>query len=154
VKNGNDRLVVLNRVARSVIDEVRGNHPEFVFTYRGHRVTKINNSAWKCARERAADQLESASALGLPSRAGSRSQAHVRATVARCGRFIRGPTRPARSPEWTHHNALLAGGAREPDHCSGKSLFAAVPQNSRIGSFAEECARWLISKSLFLRCPS
>jgi integrase len=57
VKNGNDRLVVLNRVARSVIDEVRGNHPEFVFTYRGHRVTKINNSAWKCARERAADQL-------------------------------------------------------------------------------------------------
>lgn len=58
VKNGSDRLVVLNRVARSVIDEVRGDHPEFVFTYRGHRVTKINNSAWKCARERAADRLE------------------------------------------------------------------------------------------------
>ena len=58
VKNGDDRLVVLNRVARSVIDEVRGVHSEFVFTYRGHRVTKINNSAWKCARERAADELE------------------------------------------------------------------------------------------------
>ena len=35
VKNGDDRLVVLNRVARSVIDEVRGEHPEFVFTYQG-----------------------------------------------------------------------------------------------------------------------
>jgi integrase len=58
VKNGEDRLVVLNQVARSVIDEVRGDHTEFVFTYRGEPVTKINNSAWKCARERAADQLE------------------------------------------------------------------------------------------------
>jgi integrase len=58
VKNGEDRMVVLNRVARSVIDEVRGEHPEFVFTYQGRQVTKILNSAWKCARTRAADQLE------------------------------------------------------------------------------------------------
>jgi integrase len=33
VKNGEDRLVVLNRVARSIIDSVRGQHPEFVFTW-------------------------------------------------------------------------------------------------------------------------
>jgi integrase len=52
VKNGEDRLVVLNRVAKSVIDEVRGEHPEFVFTYRGHPVTSINNTAWKNARKR------------------------------------------------------------------------------------------------------
>jgi integrase len=58
VKNGDDRVVVLNRVARSVIDEVRGEHADFVFTYRGRAVTKIYNSAWKCARERAADELE------------------------------------------------------------------------------------------------
>jgi len=31
VKNGEERLVVLNRVARSVIESVRGKHPEFVF---------------------------------------------------------------------------------------------------------------------------
>ena len=31
VKNGQDRLVVLNRVARSVVDSVRGQHPEYVF---------------------------------------------------------------------------------------------------------------------------
>ena len=40
VKNNEERLVVLNRVARSVIDEVRGDHPEFVFTYRGNPVTR------------------------------------------------------------------------------------------------------------------
>lgn len=53
VKNGEERLVVLNRVAKSVIDEVRGIHPVFVFTYKGHPVGKMNNSAWKSARQRA-----------------------------------------------------------------------------------------------------
>ncbi len=52
VKNGEERLVVLNRVAKSVIDEVRGNDPEFVFTYKGHSVTAMNNSAWQSARKR------------------------------------------------------------------------------------------------------
>ena len=33
VKNGADRLVVLNSVARSIIDEQRGLHPEYVFVY-------------------------------------------------------------------------------------------------------------------------
>jgi integrase len=50
VKNREDRLVVLNRVAKSVIDEVRGMHPHNVFTYRGHAVQTINNTAWKKAR--------------------------------------------------------------------------------------------------------
>jgi integrase len=53
VKNGEERLVALNRVARSVIEEVRGEHLEYVFTYRDHPVTKINNTAWKAARRRA-----------------------------------------------------------------------------------------------------
>ena len=50
VKNGDPRLVVLNRVARSVMEGERGVHREFVFTYRGAPVTKMNNSAWKRAR--------------------------------------------------------------------------------------------------------
>lgn len=53
VKNGDDRLVVLNRVARSVIEEVRGEHAEYVFTYRGKPVTAMNNTAWQAARTRA-----------------------------------------------------------------------------------------------------
>jgi integrase len=66
VKNGDDRVVVLNGVARSVVDEVRGQHADFVFTYRGHPVTKIYNSAWKCARERAADELEAETKTPAP----------------------------------------------------------------------------------------
>jgi len=52
VKNREDRLVVLNRVAASVIEQVRGNHPEHVFTYRGKPVLTINNSGWKTARKK------------------------------------------------------------------------------------------------------
>lgn len=51
VKNGEERLVVLNRVARSVVEQARGVHPEYVFTYNGHPVTSINNSAWKRVRQ-------------------------------------------------------------------------------------------------------
>ncbi len=53
VKNKTDRLVVLNSVARSVIDECRGMHPDRVFTFRGTPVARMNNSAWHKARERA-----------------------------------------------------------------------------------------------------
>jgi len=72
VKNGEDRLIVLNQVARKVIDERRGIHPEFVFTYRGKPAQKysggfrpgfagsavecMNNTAWQHARTRAAER--------------------------------------------------------------------------------------------------
>ena len=51
VKNREARLVVLNRIARSVIEGQRGQHETFVFTYRGRAVTKMYNSAWKRARK-------------------------------------------------------------------------------------------------------
>ena len=51
VKNREDRLVVLNRTTRSVIEGARGCHPEFVFTYRGQPVGSMNNTAWKRARK-------------------------------------------------------------------------------------------------------
>jgi len=53
VKNGDDRLVVLNKTAKSVIEKARGNHPDYVFTYRGQPVGNINNTAWRRARNRA-----------------------------------------------------------------------------------------------------
>lgn len=46
VKNRSERLVVLNGIAKSVVDERRGEHPTHVFTYEGHPITRINNSAW------------------------------------------------------------------------------------------------------------
>jgi integrase len=56
VKNKEDRLIVLNKVARSVIAGVRGNHVQRVFTYRGRPVQRIGNSGWQRARKRAAER--------------------------------------------------------------------------------------------------
>jgi integrase len=61
LKNGQERLVVLNGIAKSVVESLRGLHLANVFV-RAHRkdgeprpVTKMNNTAWRAARERAAD---------------------------------------------------------------------------------------------------
>jgi integrase len=51
VKNGKDRLVVLNDAAKAVIEEVRGINEEYVFTYKNKPLTKMNSSAWKRARK-------------------------------------------------------------------------------------------------------
>ena len=55
VKNGEDRLVVLNTVARAVVNRQRGDHDEFVFTYRRKHenkpVERINTKAWRRARD-------------------------------------------------------------------------------------------------------
>ncbi|WP_430755242.1 tyrosine-type recombinase/integrase [Magnetovirga frankeli] len=53
VKNGDDRLVVLNRIALSVVESLRGSHPTHVFTYRGKPVFRMLNSAWLRARQKA-----------------------------------------------------------------------------------------------------
>ena len=52
VKNGEDRLVILNDEAKSVIEEVRGIHPDYVFSYKGRSITRINNTAWRNARKK------------------------------------------------------------------------------------------------------
>ena len=52
VKNGDDRLVVLNGIARSIIDARRGTDPRFVFTFRGQPITRMLTSGWIRARER------------------------------------------------------------------------------------------------------
>lgn len=53
VKNTEDRLVVLNRAARSVVDAQRGKHDQYVFAYDGKPVTRMLNSGWLKARKRA-----------------------------------------------------------------------------------------------------
>lgn len=61
------RVVVCNSVAQSVVDAVRGQHPEFVFVYRRERTTNLdtapampyrpietmNNTGWQGARLKA-----------------------------------------------------------------------------------------------------
>jgi integrase len=64
IKNGEERLVVLNRVAKSVVESLRGLHPVSVFVRNlgkdaaARPLAKIYNTAWKAARERAADAWE------------------------------------------------------------------------------------------------
>ena len=53
VKNGNERLVVLNSVARSVVEARRGTDPMHVFTYEGHPINRMLTSGWLRARNRA-----------------------------------------------------------------------------------------------------
>lgn len=52
-KNGEERVVVLNRIARSVLESQRGKHEGFVFTYAGQPLQRINHHAWRRARRRA-----------------------------------------------------------------------------------------------------
>lgn len=52
-KNGEDRLVVLNEIAKDAIAQVRGEHPEFVFVFRGQPLTYgMNNNGWQRARKK------------------------------------------------------------------------------------------------------
>jgi len=57
VKNKEDRVVVLNRVARSVIEAQRGKHSLYVFPIEGKAMHRMNNSAWDSATARAAEKL-------------------------------------------------------------------------------------------------
>ena len=47
----------MNDIAKSVIQKQMGSHLEFVFVYRGHPVSKLNDSAFKNARAGAAKKL-------------------------------------------------------------------------------------------------
>ena len=54
VKKGEDRLVVLNDVAKSVVEGQRGKHKTLVFPYKDRALRKMNDTAWKKASKRAA----------------------------------------------------------------------------------------------------
>lgn len=73
-KNGTDFVLVLNKSARSLIDMMRGEHPDLVFTRSGKPVSHMYNSAWKRAWK----------AAGLPTDGGILKGPHnLRHTFAR-----------------------------------------------------------------------
>lgn len=51
-KNGLPRIVVLNAIAKAVIERQRGKHDTFVFTYKGKPIKAMNNTAWQNAVEK------------------------------------------------------------------------------------------------------
>ena len=77
-KTSTERVVVLNTIASRVIESRRGIHKEFVFTYRGNPIGKLNITAWKRAWKKA----------GLPTEQGILKGVHnLRHTF---GRRLRG----------------------------------------------------------------
>ena len=59
-KNAQPKRIFLNSVAREIVDSCRGDHPEYVFVFKGRRddgpgrpFQKVNNTAWKRARKAA-----------------------------------------------------------------------------------------------------
>jgi integrase len=60
VKNGEDRVVVLNETAKAIVDARRGKHAVYVFG----PVARMNNTAWQRARREAAAVYEEQ--LGRP----------------------------------------------------------------------------------------
>jgi integrase len=53
VKNGDERLVVLNTIANDIINKQRGKNTEHVFTYNNTPITRMLNTAWIRARKSA-----------------------------------------------------------------------------------------------------
>ena len=90
-KNKQARVVVLNDVAQRIVEQMRGQHPEYVFTWVNEdgvrdRVGRIRNSGWMNARRRAADRYVEVfgkeAPAGLPVPAGARPAAHLRPSLA------------------------------------------------------------------------
>lgn len=52
VKGNKSLSVPLNENALRILRELRFQHPEYVFTYRGHPIARPNNSGWKTALRR------------------------------------------------------------------------------------------------------
>jgi len=51
VKGGRrDRVVPLNRICRSVLEDCRGGHDELVVAYEGEAITRVLNTGWKRGR--------------------------------------------------------------------------------------------------------
>jgi integrase len=74
VNNGDERLVVLNRIAKSVVEARRWISLTHVFTCRGKPITRMMTSGWKRARMR----------IELPQARGPWLEAHLRAPAAHC----------------------------------------------------------------------
>lgn len=53
VKNGEDRLIVLNSIAHAVVSARRDERGTYVFAFKGRPLTAMLNTGWKKARDRA-----------------------------------------------------------------------------------------------------
>ena len=129
VKNGEERLVVLNREAKSVVDSMRGLHPTHVFVRVPSRgeprpIPKMYGTGWKSARERAADKW--AERHGEPASEGFR-KFRVHDLKHTFGRRLRAAgvsfeDRQDSATRSADHDARLSGRAEQPACGSGQGV--------------------------------
>lgn len=50
-KSKHDKYLVLNAIAKEVVENQRGIHEEFIFSYRGNGLYQMNNTGWQNARK-------------------------------------------------------------------------------------------------------
>jgi len=131
IKNGEERLVVLNGIAKSVVESVRGQHPMYVFVHASSKegdpqpLAKIYNTAWKSARERAADAW--AQQHGEPAPAGLR-QIRVHDPKHNFGRRLR-----AAGVSFEDRQDLLGHrSGRITTHCSLAELTGLIEAAERV----------------------
>ena len=65
VKNRIRRVVVLNDIAKSVIQKRHSEHLKYVFAYKNHPVKSMGGTAFQKARKRAASKLPSIRSVGI-----------------------------------------------------------------------------------------
>lgn len=125
VKNGDERLVVLNSTAKAIINKQRGIHPEWVFPYNDTAMHRMNGTAWRKARIRAADKWEELK--GMPAHPGFR-QIRVHDLKHTFGRRLRA----ADVPEEDRKVLLGHTNGSVTSHYSGAELGKLVEYANRI----------------------
>jgi integrase len=118
VKNGEPRVVVLNHIARRIVEEVRGEHPDYVFVYapkrnekkmqrRGqqakppHPIETINNNGWQRARRKAGSEKSASTISATRSPEGFGRQAYLLGHGRRCSATRTETSRSTtRRPSW------------------------------------------------------
>ena len=53
VKNGEDRLIICNSMARAGVEGERGKHPTHVFSFKSKPLTRMLSTGWRLARKTA-----------------------------------------------------------------------------------------------------
>ena len=46
-KNNQARLVVLNSIAKSIVESLAGNNPDYIFSYKGRKLGRLNNPSYR-----------------------------------------------------------------------------------------------------------
>ena len=132
-KSRQDRLVVCNQTAVAMLNAVRGQHEDVVFTWQGQPISRMNSSAWR----------RSWRAAGLPTEGVTHGPHNLRHT---CGRWLRAAGVPLETRKailghriqdiTTHYSqaeiAELLTAVRRLDDAGSLTILRTVPRQTKL----------------------